>query len=100
MFYIDEENNEIFIKDEYKLSKVGSFKIKFTYFKDNVIYTAYCDIEVKELNLKEKVLNFYEQNKIIILISASILILLTLIKKNKYKKGKQNKKNSTPKRKK
>ena len=95
----------IFIKDEYKLSKVGSFKIKFTYFKDNVIYTAYCDIEVKELNLKEKVLNFYEQNKIIILISASILILvivivLTLIKKNKHKKGKQNKKNSTPKRKK
>ena len=105
MFYIDEENNEIFIKDEYKLSKVGSFKIKFTYFKDNVIYTAYCDIEVKELNLKEKVLNFYEQNKIIILISASVLILvivivLTLIKKKKYKKGKQNKKNSTPKRKK
>ena len=103
MFYIDEENNETFIKDEYKLSKVGSFKIKFTYFKDNVIYTAYCDIEVK--NLKEKVLNFYEQNKIIILISASVLILvivivLTLIKKNKHKKGKQNKKNSTPKRKK
>ncbi|MDD7547057.1 MAG: hypothetical protein PUK09_04820, partial [Bacilli bacterium] len=102
MFYIDEENNEIFIKNEYKLSKVGSFKIKFTYFKDNIIYTAYCDIEVKELNLKK---NFYEQNKIIILISASILILvivivLTLIKKNKHKKGKQNKKNSTPKRKK
>ena len=105
MFYIDEENNEIFIKDGYKLSKVGLFKIKFTYFKDNVIYTAYCDIEVKELNFKEKALNFYEQNKIIILISASVLILvivivLTLIKKNKYKKGKQNKKNSTPKRKK
>ena len=75
------------------------------HIKDNEIYTAYCDIEVKQLNLKEKVLNFYEQNKIIILISASILILvivivLTLIKKNKHKKGKQNKKNSTPKRKK
>ena len=80
-------------------------------FLNNVIETLELkDIKtihsrIEELNLKEKVLNFYEQNKIIILISASILILvivivLTLIKKNKHKKGKQNKKNSTPKRKK
>ncbi len=106
MYLVDKENNETLIKEGYVLDKVGSFKIKFTYFKDNIIYEAYCDISVKKLTTLEKLEKFYEQNQTIILVIVAIIVLAIVIalsllkKKQQAKKTNTKNKNKTPRRKK